>query len=230
MAAQQEVTDAPEPFRRALAALHAAPRRPEVVLEEAPAPQRLAPWAVALTADVVVADEEIATGRLVLLHDPAGQTAWEGTFRLVTFVRASVEPEIAADPLLPAVAWSWLVEALETCGAISTLLSGTVTTLATEGFGAMAWQAATAGVEMRASWTPQPPPQPVLEPSQSVLEPPSGLASPLGAPAPASAPSRGPDLRPHLAAWCALLASVAGLPPAGSVVAQGSPTGRAASR
>ena len=154
MAAQQEVTDAPEPFRRALAALHAAPRRPEVVLEEAPAPQRLAPWAVALTADVVVADEEIATGRLVLLHDPAGQTAWEGTFRLVTFVRASVEPEIAADPLLPGVGWTWLLEALGQREAGYRAASGTVTRVVSESFGALAERPASADVEIRASWSP----------------------------------------------------------------------------
>ena len=44
---------------------------------------------------------ELGTGRLVLLHDPAGHEAWQGTFRVVTYVRAELEPEMAADPLLP---------------------------------------------------------------------------------------------------------------------------------
>jgi Protein of unknown function (DUF3000) len=157
MPARREVDDAPEPFRRALAALRSAPVRSEVVLDEAPAPQRLAPWAVALTADVVVGEEEIATGRLVLLHDPAGQTAWEGVFRLVTFVRAELEPEIAADPMLPGVGWAWLLEALQSRGAAFHAPSGTVTRVASESFGTMAERSPTAEVEMRASWTPDSP-------------------------------------------------------------------------
>ena len=68
--------------------------------QEAPAPQRIAPFAPGVGADVVVGGEELATGRLVLLHDPAGQDAWGGHFRVVTFIRAALEPEIAADPLL----------------------------------------------------------------------------------------------------------------------------------
>ena len=55
---------------------------------------------------------DVATGRLVLLHDPAGQDAWDGTLRLVTYVTAELEPELASDPLLPAVGWSWLTDAL----------------------------------------------------------------------------------------------------------------------
>ena len=108
-------TTAPEEFRRALAALRAARLGREIVLEETPAPQRLAPHAVALTADVDVAgdDGSSATGRFVLLHDPAGHEAWQGTFRVVTFVRADLEPEMAADPLLPGVGWAWLIEALD---------------------------------------------------------------------------------------------------------------------
>ena len=48
----------------------------------------------------------------MLLHDPDGHEPWEGTFRVVTFVRAELEPEIGADPMLAEVGWSWLMEAL----------------------------------------------------------------------------------------------------------------------
>ena len=44
--------------------------RGEIMLESVPAPQKLAPHALAMTADVL---EDAATGRFVLLHDPAGQ-------------------------------------------------------------------------------------------------------------------------------------------------------------
>ena len=59
-------------FERALAELRAARLRPEVRVTEVPAPQRIAPYAVALTAEVVTngEDDELASGRFVLLHDP----------------------------------------------------------------------------------------------------------------------------------------------------------------
>jgi len=157
MVARREVDEVPEEFSRALAAIRAATPRSEVVLEETPAPQRLAPHAVALTADVVSPldpDEEIGTGRLVLLHDPAGHEAWQGTFRLVTYVRAELEHEMAADPLLPGVGWAWLTESLDSHRAGFTAASGTVTRVASESFGAIAGEAASAQIEIRASWTP----------------------------------------------------------------------------
>jgi hypothetical protein len=154
MAARREIDDGPEPFRRAVAALRAATPRGEVVLQETPAPTRLAPHAMAMTADVLVGDEELATGRLVLLHDPAGHEAWQGTFRLVTYVRADLEPEIAADPLLPGVGWTWLTEALASHGATFVAESGTVTRVISESFGTMSTQPGSAQIEIRASWTP----------------------------------------------------------------------------
>lgn len=157
MTGRSDAADTPETFRAALASLRAATVRPEVVLTEAPAPQRLAPYAVALTADVLVEDEEVATGRLVVLHDPAGHEAWAGTFRVVTFVRADVEPELAADPVLAEVGWSWLEEALAARGLVAGALSGTVTRVTSEGFGGMAEKAPTTELEVRASWTPQGP-------------------------------------------------------------------------
>ena len=157
MVARREADEVPEEFSRALAAIRAVRPRSEVVLEETPAPQRLAPYSVALTADVVSPhdpDVEIGTGRLVLLHDPAGHEAWQGTFRLVTYVRAELEHEMAADPLLPGVGWAWLTESLDSHQAGFTAASGTVTRVASESFGAIAGEAASAQIEIRASWTP----------------------------------------------------------------------------
>ncbi len=154
MVARREVEEAPEPFRRALAAMRSATPRPEIVLAETPAPGRLAPHAAAMTADVVVSDGELATGRLVLLHDPVGHEAWQGTFRIVTYVRAELEPEMAADPLLPGVGWAWLTEALQHHDATHAAASGTVTRVASDSFGGMADQPASAQIEIRASWTP----------------------------------------------------------------------------
>lgn len=186
MTARRGVDEPPEAFRRALADLRAARLRPEVALDEAHAPQRLAPYSVALTADVLVAEEELATGRLVLLHDPAGQEPWHGTFRLVTFVRAALEAELAMDPLLAQVGWAWLTEALAAHGAHYVEPSGTVTRVTSESFGRMAGRAAGVEIEVRASWTP-------------VSDGPE--------------PSASPGVAAHVEAWGDLLCTVAGLPP-----------------
>ena len=144
----------PEPFQAALASLRSVRLRPELQLDEAPAPQRLAPHAVALTADVMDADEEIGTGRFVVLHDPDGHETWNGTFRVVTFARATLEPDIATDPLITEVGWAWLMECLADNQAPFHSASGTVTRVASESFGAMSDRPATAELEVRASWTP----------------------------------------------------------------------------
>lgn len=146
--------EAPASFRAAVAQLRAAALRPEVFCEEMPAPQRIAPWSSALSADVTVGDDEVATGRLILLHDPAGNDAWNGTFRLVAYARADIDPELVTDPMLGAVGWSWLVEALAAHGARWGAESGTVTRVATESFGGMSHEDGTAQLEVRASWTP----------------------------------------------------------------------------
>src|SRR5919202_1096146 len=144
MVARTVPEDAPPAFRRALEAVRGARVRPEVTLSEAPAPQRIAPYAVALTADVLdrraagADPEELATGRFVLLHDPSSPVPWGGTFRAVTFVRAELEPEMGVDPVLGAVGWSWLVDALADRGAAYSHEGGTVTRVVAESFGALA--------------------------------------------------------------------------------------------
>lgn len=152
--ARSTIDHTPSAFRAALEQLDAAPLRPEVVVDEIPAPQRIAPYAHALSGDVEVGGDDVATGRFILLHDPAGNDAWDGQFRCVTFARAEVESEMAADPALASVGWSWLVDALAGHGGHHTAASGSVTVVTTETFGEMADDAGSAQVEVRASWTP----------------------------------------------------------------------------
>ena len=102
------------------------------MLETVPAPQKLAPHALAMTADVL---EDAATGRFVLLHDPAGQEGWGGQWRCVTFARAAIDLEMASDPLLPEIGWAWLLESLKKHGCEFINPSGTVTRVASASFG-----------------------------------------------------------------------------------------------
>ena len=188
MVARQETHsgtgDGPAEFRAAVASMRAATVRPEVFCEEMPAPQRIAPYSSALSADVTVDDIDLGTGRIILLHDPAGNDAWAGTFRCVAYARAEIDPELKSDPMLAAVGWSWLTEALEAHGASYAAASGTVTSVATESFGGMADEEPTDQIEIRASWTP--------------------VASDEDQPL---------DLGPHIEAWAELLCTSAGLPP-----------------
>src|SRR3546814_3320800 len=80
-------------------------------------------------------DSELGTGRFILLYDPEEPEAWEGDFRVACYAKAPLEREIGADPLLPEVAWSWLVDAPEGRGATYHAASGPATTVLSTGFG-----------------------------------------------------------------------------------------------
>ncbi len=194
-AAPRRVAEAAEIFRSAAADLEAerdrqVALRPELSFEDVSAPKRLAPYATIFSAAVTSDGSEIATGRLLLLYDPAGQTGWAGPFRIVAQIQAELDPEIAQDPLLGPVGWSWLTEALDSRAASYAAPSGTVTRVVTEGFGAKHDEPAATEFELRASWSP--------------IEYEAG-------PEPRRTGSS--QLAPHMAAWCDTLCAAAGLPP-----------------
>ena len=179
---------APAAFRAALTAVHAATTRDELKVTEIPAPSGLAPWSIALAADVTPAlhgsDSELGTGRFILLYDPEEPEAWGGAFRIVCYAQAPLEAEIGVDPFIANVAWSWLVDALDSRNALYSSASGTATKTLSTGFGELATQADVAQIELRASW------RPVVD---------AGTDH---------------DLTAHVEAWGELLCMLAGLPPA----------------
>lgn len=195
----------PPDFLHALGTLRKAQCRSELRLAEIPAPARLAPFAVALGAEVMASgpagatapvhgpaamalaaasgteddeDTELATGRFILLHDPDGSAVWDGEFRIVTYIRAQLEPEMGNDEMLGTVAWTWLVEALENHKAPYRAAGGTATRVLSESFGTLADRPGSIDIELRASWTP------------------------------ASS-----DVTAHLEAWSDMVCTFAGLPP-----------------
>jgi hypothetical protein len=151
-------THHPPEFEAALDAVRAASPRAELRVSEIPAPGSLAPFAVALSADVAPSrhgdDSDLGTGRFVLLYDPTEPEAWGGRFRVVCFAQAPLETDIGLDPFLADVAWSWLVDALDARGARYIAASGTATKILSTGFGELARQGDGAQIEVRASWTP----------------------------------------------------------------------------
>ncbi len=131
--------------------------RPELTLDDVPAPIRLAKHGLAIAAEIVAADDdELGHGRFVLLHEPGGQDTWMGDTRAVVFVKAALEPDLAVDPLLLDVGWDWLTESLERQGLDVTALSGTVSRTGSQGFGDIAGRAPEGAIEIRASWTVTP--------------------------------------------------------------------------
>jgi hypothetical protein len=160
--------------------------RAEIILEEVPAPQKLAAYSFAFTADISNgllgdAEDEVASGRFVILHEPGGQDTWEGEFRCVTFMRADVDSDMQEDPLLPEVGWNWLLDSLQSTGAIFSAPSGTVTRVSSASFGKLSPRSDDSEIEIRASWSPQ------IEKVEDIFS--------------------------HVQAWCNLITEVAGLAP-----------------
>jgi hypothetical protein len=170
------------------ALLKAGQARTDILVREAGRPTRLAPYGIALAATLERGDVELAAGRLVVLHDPAGQPAWGGTFRIACYARAGLDPEMITDPMLPEVTWSWLEEALADREAEFTALAGTVTTTASARFGQLREEDDTCEVELRCSWSPT------------------------------WSPEDAPAVGAHLEALCDLMSMMAGEPPASGVV------------
>jgi hypothetical protein len=151
----------PAEFSAAVAAMNAATVRAEIEVGPIRPPQRLAPYSYAVGAEVKHLDPTVvpedsdgdAFGRLILLHDPDGSDAWDGTMRLVAYIQADLDPTEAVDPLLPEVAWSWLIEALESRSEHVTALGGTVTATTSVRYGDISGPPRAHQLELRASWT-----------------------------------------------------------------------------
>jgi len=155
--APAEPVQRPADFQAVLDALATVAPRPEIVLEDIPAPQRLAPWSHAVGARVSELldgeDVELASGRFIVLYDPEGHEAWAGTTRCVGYVSAVTDEHMVDDAMFSEVAWSWLTDALADCGAGNHAVGGTVTRTASTRFGSIAAPEHTVDVEIRASWT-----------------------------------------------------------------------------
>lgn len=143
---------ASDTFDGALAALQALTVRPDVLVSQAPAPGRLAPYAYACTAEV--GDPEIGSGRFVLLHDPARPAAWESDTRVVIYVEADVDAEMAEDQLLTDVGWTWVQESLAAAEVPYVALGGTVTAVRSTSYEALSARGHEAMIQVRASWSP----------------------------------------------------------------------------
>jgi hypothetical protein len=148
----------PPGFQKAVDDLLGVEPRAELRRIDIAPPRRLAPHSFALGVELAEeaddSDAVAVNGRLILLHDPEAQDTWNGTFRMVCYLRAPLDEEQADDPLLLEVGWSWLTDALDRCGAGYAALGGTVTRTGSARFGEIPGPTRSDDVELRASWTP----------------------------------------------------------------------------
>lgn len=154
---------APEVFRSAVDAMHDATVRSDISMGSIRPPQRLAPYSHAVgfevqrpqLSDALIPEqtEGDAFGRLILLYDPKGDEAWNGTMRLVAYIQADVDAVLAEDPMLPEVAWQWLGESLDLGEAKHHSLGGAVTATSSVRFGEISGPGRAHQLELRASWT-----------------------------------------------------------------------------
>ena len=158
VAAPPQQAEAPPRFAAALHSIEDAHPREDVELEQMPAPTRMAPFAFAMEGEAIGHGPQencYALGKFIVLFDPQGQDGWQGEFRVVTLVKADLDQELASDPLVAEIAWSWIVEALD-CMSVR-CLCGTVTQRTSKSFGDLSLadddSTPTSAVEIRASWT-----------------------------------------------------------------------------
>ena len=147
------MSDPQAAFDEAVACLPADSVRPDITLAAAPAPGRLAPYSHALTAEIGT-DPEVGSGRFVLLHDPARPGAWESDTRVVVYVEADIDAEMAEDQLLTDVGWTWLQECLVAAEVPFAALGGTVTAVRSTSFEALSARGHETTIQIRASWSP----------------------------------------------------------------------------
>ncbi|MDO5729071.1 MAG: DUF3000 domain-containing protein [Actinomycetaceae bacterium] len=151
-----EAAAPPHDFIAALLSLRDASTRADILVEEVPAPRKIAPYAAALRAYTAQTVDElpIATGRFVVLYDPNEQPGWNSQFRIIIHVRSQMDDELGTDPLLGEVIWSWTHDALDAAGANARDMNGTVTRELSESFGGLTLSRSEVEIEMRASWSP----------------------------------------------------------------------------
>ncbi|KGM19442.1 MULTISPECIES: DUF3000 domain-containing protein [Corynebacterium] len=167
-------TEIPQYFHEAVRSMTEAEVRSGIQITDIRPPRNLAPLSHAVGLEVVhtidstgetaiAADSSghDAFGRLILLHDPASEEHWRDPsttatspkMRMVAYIQADMDASVAADPLLPDVAWDWLTEQLDGPGCTYTDLGGTVTSTASVRYGEIGGPPRAFQLEMRASWT-----------------------------------------------------------------------------
>jgi hypothetical protein len=150
-------SDAPAQFAAAALSLTEPALRSELETSQIPAPDRIAPWALAFAAQAPnPADTPMnrGVGRIVFLHDPEQFDVWGSNMRVIAYGKSPLENDMGVEEDVAHYWWSELMRALNTHGATFTNEAGTVTKMSSTGMGSLANDPNSSEVEIRASWSP----------------------------------------------------------------------------
>jgi hypothetical protein len=150
-------SDAPAQFAAAALSLTEPALRSELETSQIPAPDRIAPWALAFASQAPnPADTPMnrGVGRIVFLHDPEQFDVWGSNMRVIAYGKSPLENDMGVEEDVAHYWWSELMRALNTHGATFTNEAGTVTKMSSTGMGSLANDPNSSEVEIRASWSP----------------------------------------------------------------------------
>jgi hypothetical protein len=150
-------SDAPAQFAAAALSLTEPALRSELETSQIPAPDRIAPWALAFAAQAPnPADTPMnrGVGRIVFLHHPEQFDVWGSNMRVIAYGKSPLENDMGVEEDVAHYWWSELMRALNTHGATFTNEAGTVTKMSSTGMGSLANDPNSSEVEIRASWSP----------------------------------------------------------------------------
>jgi hypothetical protein len=148
----------PGDFQMALESLKNLKHRVELVVEEIESPRGLGEHAVSYAAELPNKATESANhgvGRIVFVYDESQSAIWGSNMRIIAYGKsplAAVDRGVEEEP----APWYWalLIQSLKQNGAGYTHEAGTVSVLTSQGMGALADDAPTNQIELRASWSP----------------------------------------------------------------------------
>lgn len=129
--------------------------RSEIELTQIPSPNKIAPEAIAISAEIVhQTASDHGVSRLVFCRDPEQPEGWNSEFRIIGYAKSPIELEMAKDDYTAALPWEWLKDSLHAAKAGFAHEAGTTTTVISTGHGALIAQPQHAELEIRASWAP----------------------------------------------------------------------------
>ncbi|MFT4244914.1 MAG: DUF3000 family protein [Micrococcaceae bacterium] len=173
-----QINALPQDFQEALDSIRGTRYRHDLKVKEIPAPNDIAPYAVALEASVyketephsfkpqlhvvtenssydstLAQDDALVVGRFILLYHPEYQEAWDGHFRITVYIRGHLDDGYTDNLLVTKSLWSKFNDAILKRQLKYRALGGTVAKIATESFGSIDNQLPSLSAELRASWT-----------------------------------------------------------------------------
>ena len=132
--------------------------RDELETKQIPAPDKIAPFALAFAAQVpnpANTPNNRGVGRIVFLYDENQFETWGSNMRVIAYGKSPLEQDIGIEEDMANYCWEWLTRALERHDAKFSNEAGTITKIVSTGMGSLSQDSNSSEVEIRASWSPQ---------------------------------------------------------------------------